>query len=245
MKKFFYTTKDNLQIKAYRYGKQKPKQIIILYFRGGNNHPNHKGSMELTKEDFTNSWLNKAVNIHGCIVYATDYRGSKESDGRDDISYLDILDLQGLFDWVLKNNSDYKKIIIYGESMGVYKCLSFISRYSIYLRHVDAIIFKAGVYKLTSMEKFRPLLYHHWRTDYKFSVKQIKKRDELINPIKLKKVPLFMFHGSEDTKAPIDEMYKFVTHIGHNYSLRVFNGGDHGLFNFQNEIYESTKDIFK
>lgn len=245
MRKFFYNTIDGLKIKAYQYGKKRKHQTVILYLRGGNNHPVHKGDMELTTTDFIGTWLDEAVKNDKCIVYATDYRGSDESDGKDDISYDDVKDIQGLFDWVRKNHSKYKKLIMYAESMGVYKALSFCSRYTKYIRLIDTIVLKAGVYNLVSMKKFRPYLYGHWIEDYNLSMKDIKKRDEFIRPSKLKKIPLFIFHGTKDIRAPIDEMYLFISQLENNYSLQVFNQGNHGLSKFQNEMYNTLNNILK
>lgn len=243
MKKFFYKTKDGLHIKAYQYGRQLPTQTVIIYLRGGNNHPVHKGSMELILEDFTKSWLQNATKKDNCIVYATDYRGSLESDGVDDVALHDLGDIMGLLDWVKKNHDQPSKILLYAESMGVYKALSFFSKFPRYRKEIDAIIFKAGVYNLQAMKSFRPLLFDHWKNDYSLTISDIKKRDNTINPKNFKKIPILLFHGTGDKKASINEMYNFLMQLGMNYSLEVFRNGDHGLSNFQKAMYQKIKSF--
>lgn len=249
---FFYQSSDRLNIKAYKYGIEKPNQTIIVYMRGGNNHPIHNGQMELTMEDFNDSWLNLAVKKFKCVVYASDYRGSKKSDGNDDIAGKDIKDIIGMLKWIQINYKNYKGIVLFAESMGVYKLLQILSRYTKYMESIPkikAIVLQAGVYNLQHMKKFRPLLYNHWISDYKLSAAELSKRDNMINLnniskiITKHKIKLMVCHGTEDSKADIMSMFDFVKSLNCTYDVCVFKDGTHALDKYQTQIYNKIVDI--
>lgn len=239
---FIYKSSDGLNIKGYKYGKYVKNQNVVVYLRGGNNHPMHKGELALRLNDFTETWLKQAVYNNNCMVYATDYRGSKDSDGNDDIGDKDINDIIGLLNWIKTNRKDVKNVIISAESMGVYKWLQYVSRTKKHIlqRKIKLVILQSGVYNLLSMKKERPLLYGHWRKDYKLSDKEIKKRDNKLNLNSINKYNYLLAHGVPDKKAPISEMYKLATDLK-NYELHAFKNGDHSLSKYQDNIYNNIK----
>jgi len=218
---------------------------IIIYARGGNNHPIHKHDMNLKKNNFYKSWLYHLVHNNNFIVLGCDFRGSKTSTGKDDIAGDDVNDIINLYKYALTtygSKINKNKIFLYGESMGVFKSLVVASQ----VNYFTGLILWSGVYNLTNMQTFRPNLYQHWQEDYKLTHKDIIDRDNKINIKKIKKNidKIIIFHGNQDIKASINDMLKFTNdlmkHKFTNFDCHILHNGDHSLSGFDHQIYTNT-----
>ena len=124
-----------------------------------------------------------------------------------------------------------------------------MSRYLNKNVRIHGIILQAGVYNLSNMSKFRPLLYNHWIKDYKLCDSSIANRDSRIkdksisNYINKYNVNLYIFHGTKDMKANIEDMHKFMSRLNCNYNIAGLRLGKHALDKYQKIIYETIKHL--
>jgi len=251
--KDIYYNSDNNIIHGIYYGREPTntkKSGLIIYARGGNNHPIHKNSMNLNKNDFYKTWLYHLVKNHNYIVLGCDFRGSYGSTGEDDIAGNDINDIINLYHFAMDNygsNINKNTVYLYGESMGVYKSLIVASQKD----YFSGLILLSGVYNLESMRTFRPYLYKHWQKDYKLTSDDIKQRDSKIIISKIiKNIPkIIIFHGNEDTKASITEMLNFTNLLLKNkftnFDCHILHNGNHALIGHDYDIYYNITRYFE
>lgn len=238
-----YYKSDNETVHGIYFGKKSFSNAgVIIYARGGNNHPIHEHSMNFNKNDFYKTWIYYLVKNHNFIVLGCDYRGSKGSTGQDDIAGNDVNDIINLYKYAIDtygSKINKNKIFLAGESMGVFKSLVVASQ----VNYFAGLILCSGVYNLSNMRKFRPYLYQHWQEDYKLSNKDLLERDNKINISKIKKnvKKIVILHGNDDIKASIGDMQTFITSLiankFTNFDCHILHNGNHSLSGFEYQIY--------
>ena len=94
------------------------KAPVIIFCKGGNNHTNNKIRTPEKKVEFYYYFLNQYVK-NGYIVFISNYRGSKFSEGKDEFGGKDVNDVKNLYNiikkWKLSNEN---KINVIGQSRG-------------------------------------------------------------------------------------------------------------------------------
>lgn len=245
--KDIYYTSDGNTVHGIYFGKANISNAgLIIYARGGNNHPIHKHDMNLNKGDFYKSWLYHLVKNHNFIVLGCDFRGSKGSTGIDDIADKDTNDIINLYKYAIDtygSKVNKNKVYLFGESMGVAKSLIVASQCNYFTR---GLILLSGVYNLESMRQFRPYLYKHWQEDYNLTHIDIKRRDSRINISKIIKnvSKILIFHGNEDNKASIADMMDFTNALLKrkftNFDCHILHKGNHALTGFDYQIYNDV-----
>lgn len=115
---------DGLSVEAYVIRKPniKYKQCII-YVRGGNNHPSQEYKLEIDKNEM------KDFLPFNTLVIATNFRGSKNSDGTDEMGGADLNDIMNLYTIVKKYCVKSPSIVMIGWSIGGMKTLQVLANY--------------------------------------------------------------------------------------------------------------------
>lgn len=243
---------SGISVHGVYFGRQqiKPNSGLIIYARGGNNHPIHDHSMDLNRDDFYKTWLYYLVKHHNFIVLGCDFRGSKGStEGvMDDIAGEDINDIINLYHYAVKEYGtklNKAHVYLYGESMGVFKSLVAATM----VTYFKGLILCSGVYDLVKMKQFRPYLYGHWQKDYNLTHQDIKDRNDKLNTKRnISKITkntdkIIIFHGNEDIKASLADMTTFTNRLidckFYNFDCHILHKGNHALSGFAYQIYQN------
>lgn len=235
---------DGNKVKGYiAYPKEKGKYPGIIYNRGGNLD---FGSLNIFKATF----ILAKVASWGYVVVGSQYRGNAGGEGgKDEFGGAEVNDILNLIP-LLGNmeQTDTSKLGIYGWSRGgmmTYLTLTKTNQFK-------AAIVGGGLSDLYMMKKTRPVMeevYEDLIPDYKnHKEKSLDERSAIkfINKIS-KTTPILMVHGTADwrvvPKMALELSAAFIkAQIPHR--LVLFEGGDHGLNEFDDEVDEMAKQWF-
>ena len=235
---------DGLKVVGYLVQPKKTdKYPCIIYNRGGNKE---FGKLTSKKAVF----ILARVASWGYVVAASQYRGNdggegKEEFGGEDVN--DVLNLIPLFDQV--KNTDTSKMGIYGWSRGGMMT---------YLTLTETHKFKAAVVgggasdlrmvMETRKDTFESVYYENIPNYAKNKAGALNKRSA-INQVEniSKTTPILMLHGTSDWRVvpemALDLSKAFIANkVPHR--LVLFEGGNHGLSEFNSEVDEMTKQWF-
>lgn len=253
--KFFYYV-DSLKIQGFYCFKpgNTPKRVII-FNKGGNNHKDNLWATEWEEQDFQDNVIKLLVDQLDFFVVFSNFRGSRESEGKDDIAGEDINDIVAIRDHLEDQQDEIrdlthcdinlKSIFMYGESMGVYKTLQVAVR----VDWLSGIILQAGVYRLSTMKYFRHELFEHWKRDYKVSEDMMKERDKMIydNLKKLSDIPILILHGTNDERVPLKDLFYFILRLNYinknTYRLNMIEKGKHDLNPYKKQIIKYISEF--
>ena len=215
----------------------------IVYNRGGNKE---FGKLTPKKAVFilarTASW--------GYVVAASQYRGNDGGEGKEEFGgkdVNDVLNLIPLFDHV--KSADTSKMGIYGWSRGgmmTYLALTKTNRFK-------AAVVGGGASDLRMVMETRKdtfeTVYFDNIPDYAKDKSHALNQRSAINQVEniSKTTPILMLHGTSDWRIvpemALDLSKAFIKNsIPHR--LVLFEGGDHGLSEFRNEVDDMAKDWF-
>ena len=234
---------DGLKITGYiAYPEDSVSCPVIIYNRGGNRE---FGSLNTAKIAFI---LAKLAGS-GYVVIGSQYRGTDGSEGMEEFGGKDIHDVLNLLP-VVENlpHADPERIGIYGWSRGgmmTYLTLMQSDRFK-------AAVVGGGLTDLTMMKDTRPEMeevYFDLIPGYaRDSKKCLDERSAVLHVQKLPvKTPILVLHGTADWRV-IPEMAlafsgKLLAHkIPHR--LVLFEGGDHGILEFRDEVDEMVLEWF-
>ena len=234
---------DKLKIHGYISKKKnlKKKVPVVIYCRGGNNisinKRNGRKFGELVEGRFYSLELTNLVNEGKIILFASNYRGSTLSEGKDEFGGRDINDIINLYPIIKKYKySDEKNICLYGWSRGCTMVMNVHKK----VKWIKCIILGAGNYNNSLDKKFRPDMYKILKTLFSLSEENKKKRSAIYWIDKLKKnVPILILHGSADWRVSVDNAYLLGQALQKNkipYKLVIYPGGDHGLLEYKKEV---------
>ena len=235
---------DGLQVKGYiTIPVKQGKYPCIIYNRGGNNE---FGKITPAKAVFilakTASW--------GYVVAASQYRGNAGGEGKEEFGGKDVNDVLNLIP--LFNNLSYadtSKIGMYGWSRGgmmTYLSLAKTNR-------IKAAVVGGGLSDLRIMAETRKdtfeTVYYENIPDYSANkAKCLNERSAILQAENISKTcPILMLHGTADWRVvpemALDLSKVFIKNkIPHR--LVMFEGGNHGLSEFNDEVNGMVKKWF-
>ena len=236
---------DGLIVQGYiATPKEGGKFPVIIFNRGGN-----RDFGELT--DFRASvLLNKLANW-GYVVLASNYRGSTNSEGREEFGGADVNDILNLIPLAEKlEEADTERMGIYGHSRGGMMT---------YLTLTKTCKFKAAVIGAGLANAFRNIEMRPEMEEYVFSQLVPKYKDNKEESLRArsavyfsenlcKTTPLMLLHGTADWRvSPLDalQMADSLYAKKHPFRLHLYEGTDHGLNEFRQEINEDIKEFFE
>ncbi|MFM2357398.1 MAG: hypothetical protein RJA61_135 [Candidatus Parcubacteria bacterium] len=173
----------------------------------------------------------------GYLVIASNYSGSPGSEGVDDMGGKNLINILDLYK-ILKIHPcvDIKRIGMYGWSRGgmmTYMCLAKV-------RWIKVAIIGAGPTDEIEAPQFRKGWREHQIGIYGESREEQIKRSALYWPEKFsKKTPLLMMHGTADWRVNPADSICLAEKLYKNkvpFRLVMFEGGDHGLNDFKDEV---------
>lgn len=218
------------------------KVPVIIYCRGGNNLPRFDetgNSIKKYGELVVKSLLNKTelailVNKGKAIVFASNYRGSSLSQGKDEFGGKDVDDLENLYPIIKQYKfSDHKKICIYGHSRGVMMAL-------LVHRKVDWIKCLILVAGHIDNKEPRKEMNDMLKSKFLLSDQDIKDRHAInwINKLPTT-VPILILHGSMDTKVDVSNAYlldRELQKYNIPHKLKIFPDGGHSLIQYEFDV---------
>lgn len=212
----------------------------LIYNRGGT------GDAALTPT--TAAPLLARIAAWGYLVIASNYRGSPGSMGNDEFGGQDLQDILQLFP-LLKQVpfADPNRIGMWGWSRGglmAYRALAHTER-------IAAAIIQAGVTDAfdyvarrpeMEQEVFARLIPHYQQQ----RTAELTRRSAIHWPEQLcKSTPLLLIHGSADWRVDPTQTLRMATKLyeqQHPFRLVIFEGGDHALTEFREELFALARE---
>ena len=235
---------DGLKVKGYLVQPNNTdKYPCIIYNRGGNKE---FGKLTSKKAVF----ILARVASWGYVVAASQYRGNDGGEGKEEFGgkdVNDVLNLIPLFNHV--KNTDTSKMGIYGWSRGgmmTYLTLTKTNKFK-------AAVVGGGASDLrmvmeTRKDTFETVYFDNIPNYTKNKADALNKRSA-INQVEniSKTTPILMLHGTSDWRVvpemALDLSKAFVKNkIPHR--LVLFEGGNHGLSEFNQEVDAMAKQWF-
>ena len=235
---------DGLKVVGYLVQPIKTdKYPCIIYNRGGNKE---FGKLTSKKAVF----ILARVASWGYVVAASQYRGNDGGEGKEEFGgkdVNDVLNLIPLFDNV--KNTDTSKMGIYGWSRGgmmTYLTLTKTNKFK-------AAVVGGGASDLrkvmeTRKDTFETVYYENIPNYAKDKANALNSRSA-INQVEniSKTTPILMVHGTSDWRVvpemAIDLSKEFILQkVPHR--LVLFEGGNHGLSEFNTEVDAMAKKWF-
>jgi dipeptidyl aminopeptidase/acylaminoacyl peptidase len=239
----FYYMSDGLRVKGFI---ARPRGLnscpIIIYNRGGNREFG-----KITREKLV--YIFGRLASWGYVVIGSQYRGNDGGDGMEQFGGEEVNDILNLIPLV-KFDPGIKadRIGMYGWSRGGMMTYLVLSRTD----KIKAAVVGGGLSDLEMMKNSRPVMeevYEELIPYYKQNVEwELRRRSAIhfANDIG-KTTPILMLHGSADWRVvpqmALDLSAAFIkTKVPHR--LILFEGGDHGLTEFRQEVDNAVKQWF-
>lgn len=172
----------------------------------------------------------------GYIVIASQYSGNDRSDGVDQMGGEDIQDVLNFYK-ILRayKRADAKRIGMYGWSRGGMMTYLALSK----VKWIKAAVVGGAPTDQIRAATFRPGWEKHQKEMYGGSRRENIKRSALYWSDKLyKKAPILIMHGTADWRVnPLDSI-RLAEQLYENqvpFRVVIFEGGDHGLTEFEDE----------
>lgn len=192
-----------------------------------------------------------ALNKNGYDALAIDFSGCGESDDADLTVQNQIDDLNSTIDYVLEN--EYKKIGLFGNSLGTLVCLKCYSEHVITMvlagALTDSVYYDWDEYfQKSKMKELTNQGYFYLDTPRKHKItKQTLKDFEEINQNTLLKdidCPILIIHGNdvEDTEEQLllENSQRAAELIKGKTQIDIIENGKHGLKEHWNDVIETT-----
>lgn len=210
------------------------KLPVVIFNRGG-NFKHNVSRIQLTR-------LLLPIAEQGYLVLASNYRGSKYSEGKDEFGGADVHDVLRLIE-IAKTipNANADKIALFGWSRGVMMSWQTMRQNK---TDIDAVIMGAGVVEQESHVKRRPemaRLMAHMVPNFELNrAEELKKRsaikwmDELNS-----EVPVLLLHGDKDWRVDVAQSQlaaNRLEELNHPHELVIYPGGDHGLSKHKQDV---------
>jgi len=229
---------DKLKIEGFIAKKKgiKHKSPTIIFCRGGNN-------LQHLGEILPGTFLRylKFLLDSNYVIFASNYRGSTKSEGKDEFGGSDVNDVINLYPIINKYKySDPDNISLYGVSRGCMQAL-LVHRQ---IRWIKSIVLLAGMYNYSLNIKHRPSFYRFLTEDFKLTKDDLYNRSAInfVNDFS-KNVPILLLHGNNDDKVTAISSMELGIKLQENenpYKLIVYPDGDHGI---TQHILEVRKEI--
>jgi dipeptidyl aminopeptidase/acylaminoacyl peptidase len=233
---------DGLKVKGYLASPKDGKKLpCVIYNRGGS-----RSFGALNDEEAV--YLLGRIATWGYVVAASQYRGNAGGEGKEEFGGADVHDVLNLIP-LLESlpQADTTRIGMYGWSRGgmmTYLALTRTDR-------IAAAVIGGGSSDQFDGLKRRPDLeksvYAELIPDYANNKEAaLIARSAIRWPEKInKKTPLLLLHGSADWRVHPTEALEMVSALyksKHPFRFVFFEGGDHGLSEYQEEVNRQIKD---
>lgn len=251
---FRFTSFDGLSVPAFLY---LPKDIkdgesvpVIVNIHGGPEAQYQPSLALLTQYFVYQGYAVIAPNVRGSAGYGKKYLALDDIEKRLD-SVRDLASLHEHIKTIPQLNSE--KVALMGGSYGGYMTLVGLAFYpDLWVGGVDIV----GIANfITFLENTAPYRRAVREAEYGFldKHKDVLHAISPINHIDKIKSPLFIIHGANDPRVPLNEaeqMVEKLTSLGRKAELLVYHDEGHGLSKLKNrldaypKVSEFLKEIF-
>lgn len=218
------------------------KVPCIIFNRGGNQDFGALNMMAALH-------LGKLAN-EGYAVIASQYRGNAGGEGREEFGGKDVNDVLQLIPVLAEEKvADTSKIGMYGWSRGGMMTYSALTK----TNKIKAAAVGGALADMEEAIKDRPEMESQLLAElvpnYKGNeVEEIKKRSAIqwVDQFS-KKVPILLLHGNSDWRVKPEQSLRMAlafTEYRIPYRLIIFEGADHGINEFREEVNEAVLDWF-
>ncbi|VXB92083.1 Peptidase [Flavobacterium sp. 9AF] len=222
--------------------KKSSKVPCIIYNRGGNQDFGALNMMVALR-------LGKLAN-EGYAIIASQYRGNAGGEGKEEFGGKDVNDVLRLIDVLVEEKAaDTSKIGMYGWSRGGMMTYCALTK----TNKIKAAVVGGALADLDAAIKDRPemgtQLLPELVPNYKGNeAEEIKKRSAIqwVNKFS-KNVPILLLHGNSDWRVKPEQSLRMALAFTEHripYRLIVFEGADHGITEFRDEVDEAVVDWF-
>lgn len=239
---------DGLRIQSFAaIPKKEGKYPTIIYNRGGNRDT---GALQLFKgqSKYPTAYFFSKLANEGYIVIGCNYRGCGKSEGADEFGGKDVNDVLNLIEVVKElPQADETKIGMYGWSRGgMMTYLTLTKTNEIKAAVVGGAPADKTIIERPTMETYvyAELIPNYWEN----KENELKKRSAVYFADKFSKdVPILMLHGNADWRVTSSNSLKLALEFDKYkipYRLKIFEGGDHGLRKFRDEVDQEVLNWF-
>ena len=232
---------DGLKVKGYLAVPKEGKKLpCVIYNRGGN-----RSFGALNDEEAV--YLLGRIASWGYVTAASQYRGNKGGEGKEEFGGADVDDVLNLIPLLESTpQADASRIGMYGWSRGgmmTYLALTRTDRIKAAVIGGGSSDLFDGLKQRPDMEKVYAALMPQYAKDKDaaLTAHSAVRWPEKIN----KKTPLLLLHGSADWRVDPTEALAMVSALYKSkqpFRFVFFEGGDHGLTEYQGEVNRLTKD---
>lgn len=232
---------DGLKINGYL---AKPKTDgsypVIIYNRGGNRD---FGALD----DLRASYFLQTIAHWGYVVVASNYRGGGGSEGMEEFGGKDVNDIHNLIPLVANiKEADTTRMGVYGWSRGgmmTYRALSETCKFKAAVIGAGMANSSRNIEERPEMEKY---VFSQLLPNYENNKEvELKKRSAIYWTDKLcKTTPILLLHGSGDWRVSPKDVLDMADSLyakKHPFRLLFFEGGDHGLSEYRQDVNENVK----
>ncbi|QNR25357.1 alpha/beta hydrolase family protein [Croceimicrobium hydrocarbonivorans] len=219
--------------------KAEGKYPCIIYNRGGNRNT---GSLKIAH----GATLLGQMASKGYVVIASQYRGSGGSEGQEEFGGADVNDVL-ILPRVLQEipAADTSAIGLFGWSRGgmmTYRALSEGMKVKAAVVGGALADMPANIEDRPEMEKgVLAELVPNYEANKEA---ELQKRSAVSWPEKFPKdVPILLLHGNADWRVKADQSLKLALLLDQErvpYRLMIFEGGDHGISEFREEVSDEV-----
>lgn len=221
--------------------KKKGKYPCIIYNRGGNSD---FGSLHVGHAAIFMGKLAK----EGYIVIASQYRGNVGGEGQEEFGGKDVNDVT-ILPHVLSEieEADTSRIGMYGWSRGGMMTYIALTK----MNNLKAIAVGGARSDLTIIDRpkmeemvYSKLIPKYWEN----KTLELKKRSAIhfIDQFP-KSVPILLLHGNADWRVKSTESLNLALQLDKHripYRLKIFEGGDHSLTEYREEVNQEVTNWF-
>ncbi|MGV6829855.1 MAG: alpha/beta hydrolase family protein [Flavobacteriales bacterium] len=245
MKTFFYES-DGLKVKGYMaYPKDSnQKYPVIIYNRGGNRE---FGSLNKYKMAF----ILARVASWGYVVLASQYRGNDGGEGREEFGGKDVNDIINIINVAPHLPvADTSRIGMYGWSRGGMMTFLALMKTNI----IKAAAVGGAATNLKTMDASRGnemevYVYSQLMPNYEQDKDSLLDARSVVYHVdKLPKTtPVLLLHGTADWRVIPEESLLMSLELQKAkipYRLIMYEGGDHGLTEYREEVNKEVKNWF-
>lgn len=233
---------DGLKIRGLMVKPKKPgKYPCVIYNRGGNRE---FGSLVAAHGALVLGQIAK----EGYVVIASQYRGGGGSEGKEEFGGKDVNDVLILTDVLAEiENADASRIGMYGWSRG--GMMTYLSLTK--TNKIKAAIAGGAKSDLTTIDRpeMETKVYAELIPNYEENKEEeLKKRSAVYWADKFpKNVPILLLHGNSDWRVKSTNSLKLALELDKYrvpYRLKIFEGGDHGITEFRDEVNKEVINWF-
>jgi len=234
---------DGLKVKGYIAEPKEEKQYpCIIYCRGGNR------DFGMITEEKAERVLGHIAKW-GYVVIATQYRGVKGGEGKEEFGGSEINDVLSLINVLsVVPKADTSRIGMYGSSRGGMMTYISLTRTD----DIDAAVVLSGASDLLDAARRRPemaAVFSELIPNYSTNkLSELKARSAIYWADKLNKsTPILLMHGSLDWRVhPVQalKMADKLFSVGHPFRFVYFEDGSHYLTEHKKDRDEIIKNWF-